>query len=137
MTRPLELHPDRLFPADPTTRGIARALYAEVGALPIVSPHGHTDPTWFATDVPWDNATTLLLAPDHYVFRMLYSQGVALDDLAIPHRGGVPATDPRAAWATFAAHYDLFRGTPSRLYRPSKSIGRRFSPNSKWPIQRM
>ncbi|WP_341208648.1 glucuronate isomerase [uncultured Sphingomonas sp.] len=116
MTRPLELHPDRLFPADPTTRDIARALYAEIGALPIVSPHGHTDPTWFATDAKWDNATTLLLAPDHYVFRMLYSQGIALDDLRIPHRGGVPATDPRAAWTLFASHYDLFRGTPSRLW---------------------
>ncbi|WP_394647404.1 glucuronate isomerase [uncultured Sphingomonas sp.] len=116
MARPLELHPDRLFPADPATRDIARALYADIGTLPIVSPHGHTDPTWFATDAKWENATTLLLAPDHYVFRMLYSQGVALDDLAIPHRGGVPATDPRAAWATFAKHYDLFRGTPSRAW---------------------
>ncbi|PZQ58449.1 MAG: glucuronate isomerase [Sphingomonas taxi] len=116
MARPLELHPDRLFPADPTTRGIARALYAEIGTLPIISPHGHTDPTWFATDAAWTNATTLLLAPDHYIYRMLYSQGVALDDLAIPHRGGVPDTDPRAAWRTFAARYDLFRGTPSRLW---------------------
>ena len=116
MTRPLELHPDQLFPADPTTRDIARTLYAEIGALPIVSPHGHTDPTWFATDAKWDNATTLLLAPDHYVFRMLYSQGIALDDLRIPHRGGVPGTDPRAAWKLFASHYELFRGTPSRLW---------------------
>lgn len=116
MTRPLELHPDRLFPADPDTRGIARTLYAGIRDLPIVSPHGHTDPRWFATDAPWENATTLLLAPDHYVFRMLYSQGVSLDALAIPHRGGTPATDPRAAWRTFAAHYDLFRGTPTRMW---------------------
>lgn len=116
MATPLHLHPDRLFPADPTTRAIARALYAEVGGLPIVSPHGHTDPTWFATDAKWENATTLLLAPDHYVFRMLYSQGIALDDLAIPHRGGTPATDPRAAWRVFAGNYHLFRGTPSRMW---------------------
>ncbi|MGE7205934.1 glucuronate isomerase [Sphingomonas sp. NPDC019816] len=116
MARPLEMNPDRLFPADPTTRDIARRLYADIRDLPIVSPHGHTDPRWFATDAAWDNATTLLLAPDHYVFRMLYSQGVSLDTLAIPHRGGVPATDPRAAWRTFAAHYDLFRGTPTRLW---------------------
>ncbi|MBB3878430.1 glucuronate isomerase [Sphingomonas pseudosanguinis] len=116
MTRPLELHPDRLFPADPDTRAIARTLYAGIRDLPIVSPHGHTDPHWFATDAPWENATTLLLAPDHYVFRMLYSQGVSLDALAIPHRGGTPATDPRAAWRTFAAHYDLFRGTPTRMW---------------------
>jgi glucuronate isomerase len=116
MTRALHLHPDRLFPSDPTQRDIARALYAEIGALPIVSPHGHTDPRWFAEDSRWQNATELLLAPDHYVFRMLYSQGVALDDLAIPSRAGTPATDPRAAWRVFAEHYHLFRGTPSRLW---------------------
>ena len=116
MTRPLVLHPDRLFPADPTTRDIARALYAEIADLPIVSPHGHTDPTWFADNRNWTDATSLLLAPDHYLFRMLYSQGVDLDALAIPSRAGVPATDPRAAWRTLAAHYHLFRGTPSRMW---------------------
>jgi glucuronate isomerase len=112
----LELHPDRLFPADAKTRDVARALYAEVGGLPIVSPHGHTDPKWFATDDKWTDATSLLLAPDHYIYRMLYSRGIALDDLAIPHRGGVPATDPRSAWRLFASNYHLFRGTPSRLW---------------------
>jgi glucuronate isomerase len=116
MARPLELHPDRLFPADPATRAIARALYAGVAGLPIVSPHGHTDPQWFATDANWTDATTLLLAPDHYLYRMLYSQGVDLDALAIPRRDGVPATDKRAAWRVFAEHYHLFRGTPSRLW---------------------
>ncbi|GAA3254206.1 hypothetical protein GCM10020258_11780 [Sphingomonas yabuuchiae] len=116
MTRKLELHPDRLLPADPTTRGIARTLYAEVADLPIISPHGHTDPRWFATDEPWADASDLLLAPDHYVFRMLYSQGIALNDLGIPHRGGRPATDPRAAWKLFASNYHLFRGTPSRMW---------------------
>ncbi|HEX8445169.1 MAG TPA: glucuronate isomerase [Sphingomonas sp.] len=116
MARLLELHPDRLFPADPTTRTIARALYAEIAALPIVSPHGHTDPKWFATNAAWTDATTLLLAPDHYLYRMLYSQGVDLDALAIPRRDGVPATDRRSAWRLFANHYYLFRGTPSRLW---------------------
>ena len=84
--------------------------------LPIVSPHGHTDPAWFATDENWTDATSLLLAPDHYLYRMLYSQGVDLDALAIPSRAGAPATDPRAAWRLFAGHYHLFRGTPSRLW---------------------
>ena len=116
MTRRLELHPDRLFPADPGTRAIARSLYAGVVALPIVSPHGHTDPRWFATDEAWTDATSLLLAPDHYLFRMLYSQGLSLDALAIPSRSGRPATDPRAAWRVLADHYHLFRGTPSRLW---------------------
>lgn len=113
----LTLDPDRLFPADPGTRGIARALYAQIADLPIVSPHGHTDPAWFATDAAWENATELFLAPDHYVFRMLYSQGIALDALRVPRRDGVvPATDPRSAWRLFASSYHLFRGTPSRMW---------------------
>ncbi|HEX8484045.1 glucuronate isomerase [Sphingomonas sp.] len=116
MAKSLVLHPDRLFPADPSTRAIARALYAEIADLPIVSPHGHVDPAWFADDAPWTDATTLLLAPDHYLYRMLYSQGVDLDALAIPRRDGRPATDPRAAWRLLASHYHLFRGTPSRLW---------------------
>ncbi|WCT74746.1 glucuronate isomerase [Sphingomonas naphthae] len=116
MARRLELHPDRLFPSDPSARSVARALYAEVADLPIVSPHGHTDPIWFAENENWTDATSLLLAPDHYIYRMLYSQGVDLDALAIPRKSGVPATDPRAAWKLFASHYTLFRGTPSRLW---------------------
>ena len=116
MTRPLDLNPDRLFPSDPATRAIARTLYAEIADLPIVSPHGHTDAGWFADDAAWSDATALLLAPDHYIFRMLYSQGVDLDALAIPSRAGVPATDPREAWRLFAQNVHLFRGTPSRLW---------------------
>ena len=116
MARPLILDPDRLFPADAATRSIARSLYEGVAGLPIVSPHGHTDARWFADNETWQDATSLLLAPDHYIYRMLYSQGVDLDALAIPRREGVPATDPRAAWRLFAENYYLFRGTPSRLW---------------------
>jgi glucuronate isomerase len=112
MTRPLQLHPDRLFPADAKTRDVARALYAEIAALPIVSPHGHTDPAWFAENRPFGNAAELLLAPDHYLFRMLYSQGIALESLGI----GASQADPREAWRILAANYHLFRGTPSRLW---------------------
>jgi glucuronate isomerase len=116
MPRPLTFDPDRLLPADPRTRGIARALHESVAGLPIVSPHGHTDPAWFATDVPWTNATELLLAPDHYLYRMLYSQGVPLERLGVPSRAGPSPADPREAWRLFASHYYLFRGTPSRLW---------------------
>jgi glucuronate isomerase len=114
---PLKLHEDRLFPAEPTVRSIARRLYAEVATLPIVSPHGHTDPRWFAENEPFANPTELLVAPDHYLYRMLYSQGVGLGDLGIGsvHGTGLVA-DPRTAWRTFAEHYHLFRGTPSRLW---------------------
>lgn len=114
--KPLRLNPDRLFPVESRTRDIARVLYAEVASLPIVSPHGHTDPAWFATDAPWRDATELLLAPDHYLYRMRHSQGFALDALGVPDRNGMPDTDPRGAWRLFAAHYHLFRGTPSRIW---------------------
>ena len=116
MSQPLKLNPDRLFPADPSTRAVARDLYASVRGLPIVSPHGHTDPAWFATNVPWNNATELLLALDHYLYRMLYSQGISLDALGIGNREGPSSADPREAWRLFASNYYLFRGTPSRLW---------------------
>lgn len=112
MKQPLRLHPDRLFPADPATRSLARDLYASIKDLPIVSPHGHTDPEWWATDALFGNAAELLLHPDHYIFRMLYSQGVRLEDLGI----GNPEADPRESWRIFASHYHLFRGTPSRMW---------------------
>ncbi len=112
MPKPLHLHEDRLFPTEPKVRDLARALYREVADLPIVSPHGHTDPEWFATDRPFGNATELLLHPDHYLFRMLYSQGIALERLGIVGH----AADPREAWRLFAQNYHLFRGTPSRLW---------------------
>ena len=116
MAKPLRLDPDRLFPAEPRLRGIARELYRSVKELPIVSPHGHCDPRWFATNEPWTNSTELLLAPDHYLYRMLHSQGVSLDALGVPRRAGPPNADPREAWRLFAAHHYLFRGTPSRLW---------------------
>ena len=112
MTRPLHLHPDRLLPPEPAARAIARELYASVKDLPIVSPHGHTDPAWFAGNQPFGNAAELLLVPDHYVFRMLYSEGVPLEMLGVGNAGA----DPRAAWRLFAERFHLFRGTPSRTW---------------------
>jgi glucuronate isomerase len=112
MTRPLLLHPDRLFPAEPGARALARELHAEIAHLPILSPHGHTDPSWFSGNACFGNASELLLQPDHYIFRMLYSQGFALETLGI----GNPDYDPRAAWRLFAENYHLFRGTPSRMW---------------------
>lgn len=115
--QPLTLHEDRLFPSDAAQRVIARRLYAQVAKLPIISPHGHTDPAWFAGNAPFVNATELLLVPDHYVFRMLYSQGVSLEALGIPRRDGSrAAVDPRAAWRLFASSFHLFRGTPSSMW---------------------
>ena len=112
----LQLNPDRLFSSDSVQRDIARELYAEVKALPIISPHGHTDPSWFADNKNFGNPTELFLAPDHYIYRMLYSQGHDLDDLGVPSKAGVPNHDPREAWRLFASNYHLFRGTPSRMW---------------------
>src|SRR5690606_25996301 len=108
MTHALHFHQDRLFPADPGLRAIARALYEQVRTLPILSPHGHTDPRWFADNQPFGNATELLLAPDHYLFRMLHSQGISLDALGVGSRSGASSADPRAAWRIFASHFHLF-----------------------------
>jgi glucuronate isomerase len=116
MTRPLVNHQDRLFPAEPSVRAIARRLYAQVRDLPIISPHGHTDPEWFASNAPFKNATDLFLAPDHYLYRMLYSQGVTLDRLGVPDRSGRITADPREAWRLLARNMHLFRGTPSTIW---------------------
>ena len=48
---------------------------------------------------------------------MLYSQGIPLDLLGIPHRNGKPSrVDPRDVWQTFAQHWYLFRGTPTGIW---------------------
>jgi glucuronate isomerase len=109
----MPIHEDRLFPAEPGARAIAKALYAHVKDLPIISPHGHTRAEWFAKNQPFPNPAKLLIQPDHYVYRMLYSQGIALEDLEI----GVPEMkNPRKVWSIFASNYYLFRGTPTRMW---------------------
>ena len=104
---------DRLFPAEPSVRSIARALYAHVRSLPIVSPHGHTQAAWFAKNDPFPDPAKLFVQPDHYVYRMLYSQGISLDALEI---GQAEIKNPRKVWHIFASHYYLFRGTPTRIW---------------------
>ncbi len=111
------LSEDRLLPADPGERAIARRLYGRVRALPIISPHGHTNPAWFADNEPFADPSSLLIIPDHYIFRMLYSQGVSLESVGVPRLDGAPSErDARAIWRLFASHWHLFRGTPSRTW---------------------
>ena len=108
---------DRLFDAEPKAREMARALYAGIKDLPLVSPHGHTEPRWYAENERFPDPAQLLIVPDHYVFRMLCSQGVPLTDLGVPRVDGGPTeTDPRRIWRRFAENYHLLRGTPSRLW---------------------
>ncbi|MBN16373.1 MAG: glucuronate isomerase [Pelagibacterium sp.] len=124
MTDPL-LHPDRLFPAEPSVRAIARNLYETIAELPIVSPHGHTDPQWFAENGAFADAASLFLIPDHYVLRMLRSQNIAYDALAVPRKDGAPVADARSAWRTFCTNWPLFAGTPSELWI-NHSLSREF-----------
>jgi glucuronate isomerase len=117
MNPQLSLHENRLFPSDPVQRAIARRLFAEVRTLPIISPHGHTDPQWFADDKPFPDPATLLVIPDHYVYRMLYSQGISLESLGVPRKDGGPVEkDSRRIWHLFAQHWYLFRGTPTQMW---------------------
>src|SRR5665213_903250 len=114
---PLHLDPERYFPGNPGTRAIAAELFAGIARLPLISPHGHTDPAWFAGDAPFEDAVSLLLIPDHYLLRMLYSQGIRLEALGLKPNDGAPyETDRRKIWRLFAAHYHIFRGTPSQLW---------------------
>jgi glucuronate isomerase len=115
------LDKNRLFPAESATRAVAVELYDSIRDLPIISPHGHTDPRWFAENQPFPNPSALFIQPDHYIFRMLYSQGVSLESLGVPQNGtepdkNPPVVDPREVWRIFAKHYYLFRGTPTRLW---------------------
>jgi len=107
------IHEDRLFPADPAMRTLARRLYAEIRDLPLISPHGHTQAAWFARNQPFPNPSKLFVQPDHYIYRMLYSQGVSLEDLEI---GADELKNPRRVWRLFAENCYLFRGTPTRLW---------------------
>jgi glucuronate isomerase len=108
------LSPDRYFDPSPGVRGIARELYERAARLPLVCPHGHVDPRILAENTPFPDPATLLVIPDHYVTRMLYSQGVPLEALGVPSLDGTPVeTDSRRIWRRFAEHMPLFRGTPS------------------------
>jgi len=111
------LDENRLFSPDPVLRGLSRTLYDSVRDLPIISPHGHTDPQWFAENAAFPDPARLFVTPDHYVFRMLHSQGVPLEAMGVPRAdGGETEQDPRTIWRLFASGYHLFRGTPTRLW---------------------
>jgi len=136
----VNLDEQRFFPADPAVRSLAKGLYNEVKGLPIISPHGHTEPRWYAEDINFTNPAELFLIPDHYVFRMMYSQGVAMEDLGVPRVDGGPVEqDPEKIWALFAKYYYLFRGTPSRMWFESVmvnlfGVGERLSPETATDI---
>jgi hypothetical protein len=85
-----------LFPADPRVRQLAGELYGHARDLPLICPHGHVDPQLLAEDRPFPDPARLLIVPDHYLTRMLLSQGIPPDRLGVPRRDGSPAR-PTAA----------------------------------------
>lgn len=113
--RPLVVHPDRLFPAEPSTRAVARELYRSVADLPIISPHSHVPPEWIAEDIPFTDPTALLLTPDHYLLRLLHASG---HDLSVfgRGRGALTEAESRAAFRVFCENYHVYRGTPMRYW---------------------
>jgi len=107
-------HEDRFFDPEPSVRRVARALYDETRALPIISPHGHVDARLLAQNTPFPDPASLIVTPDHYILRMLYAHGVSLESLGVPTRiDAVVETDPRAIWQRFAGRYNLFLATPT------------------------
>ncbi len=113
----MTLHSDRIFNPDPTIRKIARELYTEVKDLPLISPHGHVNPQIFAENKPFPDPAELFIIPDHYVFRMLYSQGVAMESLGVPTIDGSDVElDHRKIWQCFAENFYLFAGTPTGIW---------------------
>ncbi len=109
---------DRYFSSEPGRRAIARQLFQQVGSLPLICPHGHVDPKLFAdADFRFGSPTEMFLIPDHYIFRMLYSQGISMQSVAVPRRDGGPVeTDHRKAWQLFAENFHLFRATPTGMW---------------------
>lgn len=119
MADPLVLHDDRFFDPDPAIRRLARALYEETRTLRLVCPHGHVEASLLAENAPFPEPTDLIITPDHYIFRMLYSRGIPMEDLGAPMREGtIPAQarEPRDIWQLFGDHYYLFRGTPTGVW---------------------
>ena len=118
------LHPDRALPADPATRAVAREIYREITDLPIVSMHGHVPVEWFAEDSPFPDPAALLVTPDHYLMRMLVSQGASLRDLGVPAADGSDPgeQDPRAIWRRFCEGWKLFCGTPTRFWMETELV---------------
>ena len=106
-----------LFQSDPVKLKIAKDIYSSVSDLPIISPHGHCDPIWFSENLRFPNAAELFVIPDHYVVRMLVSQGISLDELGIGSiENNEYITNPRTVWKIFSENYHLFRGTPTSLW---------------------
>jgi glucuronate isomerase len=109
-------HPDRLFPAEPGVRSVARRIHDEIRDLPVISPHGHVDARLLLDDVPFRDPTTMLVSPDHYVYRLLHASGVPLADLGVGRSDPLSEAEARAGWRRLCERWEVFRGTPVRYW---------------------
>src|SRR3954447_16009032 len=110
MSSTTEITAAALMPADERTREIAEDLYQEVVGAPIISPHGHVDPTLLLDDEAFADPTSLLIRHDHYVTRLLFASGVSFPELGLD--AAQPAA-PRAVWRRLAENWHRFVGTAS------------------------
>jgi len=118
------LDPYRCFAPEPTQRDLAAQFHAAVKELPLVCPHGHVDPALLLSAKRFASPAELLVRPDHYILRMLYSQGVSLENLGLPPRDGTPyEEDGRKVWQLFCDHFHLFAATPTGLWLKEELIG--------------
>lgn len=134
-----KLNDDRFFDSNPAIRNVAREIYNSVKSLPIISPHGHVDPQIFVDNKPFPHPAQLFIIPDHYVFRMLYSQGIPIEDMGVPSVNGTKVeSDPKKIWQIFCENYYLFNGTPSGVwldYEFNKVFGIKEKPDGKNAIK--
>lgn len=122
MSAQLSLHEDRLFPADPGVRDIARRIYAETKDLPIISPHGHVPPSWLSENTSFGNPTKLLITPDHYINRIMHANGVELSDLGVG-RTDMTEEDNRKAFRLLCEHWPAYNGTAMRYWLTDQLVG--------------
>ena len=118
----LSPHPDRLLPAEPGVRAIARRIYESIAELPIISPHGHVDPQLLVDNLPFPNPATLFISPDHYTTRLMHAQGVDLAQLGVG-RSDLTEAEARTAWKTFCSHWNVYSGTPVQYWFESELAG--------------
>ena len=118
---PLTLYPDRLFPADPAVRGIARELHGATRDLPLICPHGHVDPRRLSSDEPFDDPVSMLVTSDHYVTRLLHAAGISLDELGVDAEA-LSEERARTIWRLLCGHWNVYRGTAVRYWLESQLV---------------
>ena len=108
---------DRHLTSNEKALPLAREIFAQMNKWPIISPHGHVAAELILENKQFSNPVELLIKPDHYLTRMLFSQGISYEKLDLPNKSAVvKGISPQEIWRIFAKNWKLFRGTPSRIW---------------------